>query len=148
MRKVNMTAEEFERLAEAYGGAMARWPIEARDAGLAFSVSDPQTARTILAQAEMLDGALDAWTLMPVSHELRERVIASASNPPPSRKSKTWIWGAGFGAGLAAACAAGLVMGVTVSGSFSATSASDEPVSAVMAGYELPAPSSIIGAIT
>ena len=131
-----MTAEEFERLAEAYGGAVARWPIEARDAGLAFSVSDPQTARTILAQAEMLDGALDAWTLMPVSHELRERVIASASNPPPSHKSKTWILGAGFGAGLAAACAAGLVLGVAVSPSV--TSSVDEPVSAVMAGYELP----------
>ena len=143
-----MTAEEFERLAETYGGAVARWPVEVREVGLAFCEATPQTAHPILAQAELLDAALDSWPVTPVSHALRERVMALAANPKRGRGRQSWIWGAGFGAGLAAACAAGLVMGVTVSGAFSATSASDEPVSAVMAGYELPAPSSITGAIT
>lgn len=143
-----MTAEEFERLAQTYGGAVARWPVDVRDAGLAFSLADPQTARPILAEAELLDAALDTWPVTTVGHALRERVIASAANPRPLREKLSWIWGASFGAGLAAACAAGLVLGIAVSDSPSLSAVSDEPVSAVMAGYELPTPGSNMGTST
>ncbi len=131
-----MTRERFEALAEAHGGAIARWPDDARPAAEAFAASEPQVARAILARAESLDAALDAWRPPTPNHALRERVIAAA--PKAIRRAVRWTWviGAGAGAGLCAATAAGLLLGVALSFQ---TSQSDEPVSSVMTAYEAPA---------
>ncbi len=131
-----MTRERFEALAEAHGGAIARWPEEARAAAEAFVSEQPQAARAILARAESLDAALDAWRPPAPGHALRERVIAAA--PKAVRRAVRWTWviGAGAGAGLCAATAAGLLLGATLSFQ---TSQADEPVSSVMTAYEAPA---------
>jgi hypothetical protein len=138
MRDVEMDRARFEELAEAYGGAVARWPAEARGAAQAFLSAEPEAAREILARAESLDAALDAWRPMPVRHELRERVVARAPRAIRGAEWLSWVLGAGAGAGLAMACAAGLVLGVFMSGATATMAANDEPVSAVMRGYEVP----------
>lgn len=131
-----MTRERFEALAEAHGGAIARWPDDTRLAAEAFVAAEPRAARAILARAENLDAALDAWRPPQPSHALRERVIAAA--PKAIRRAIRWTWviGASAGAGLCAATAAGLLLGVSLSVQ---TSQADEPVSSVMTAYEAPA---------
>ena len=104
-----MDRARFEELAEAYGGAVARWPTEVRGEAQAFVAAEPEAARMILARAESLDAALDAWRPMAVGHELRERVVTRAPRVIRGAEWLSWVLGAGAGAGLAMACAAGLV---------------------------------------
>jgi hypothetical protein len=132
-----MTRERFEALAEAYGAAIPRWPAEERAAAQAWLAAEPEAGRAILARAEALDAALDAWRPMTASHALRERVIAAAPRAIRGAIRWTWVWGAGAGAGLCAATAAGLVMGVALYGQVAVAQA-DEPVSSVMTSYEIP----------
>jgi hypothetical protein len=136
-----MNRDRFEALAQAYGGAVARWPAGERDAAAALMAAEPDFARDVLAEAEALDAALDAWPPYGVGHDLREAVIAQARHAQARVGVRGWLWGAGAGAGLAAACAAGLVMGVALYGR-QTTTTTDEPISAVMASYELPAQAS------
>jgi hypothetical protein len=75
---------------------------------------------------------------MPVRHELRERVVARAPRAIRGAEWLSWVLGAGAGAGLAMACAAGLALGVFMSGAAATVAANEEPVSAVMTGYEVP----------
>lgn len=130
-----MTPERFEELAEAYGGAVARWPQAEREAAAAWMTAQPEAARQILAQAEALDAALDAWRPAHVSHALLEQVVAQAPRAP-MRRAVAWVWRGALGAGLAAACAAGLIMGVALSGVGATTAETTEPVSAAMTAYE------------
>lgn len=111
-----MNAERFQTLAEAYGGAIARWPEDARDGAFAFLAAEPARADAILAEARETDTLLDADAPLSPSMALRDRVLAAAPRERPAR-SKLWRWltGAGVGAGLAAATAAGLVAGVNLS---------------------------------
>lgn len=127
-----MTPDQFKTLAEAYGGDLARWPHELREAAAGLVAADPSLAISVLAPASELDAALDAWRPMGVSHDLRERVIDQA--PRAGRRAPVigWLWGAGVGAGLAAACAAGLVVGAA----FVGAPLPDESVSAALTGYE------------
>lgn len=125
-----MTPERFETLAQAYGGDLARWPADQRDAAALVMAGDPHFAARILARARDLDEALDAWAPLPVRADLREAVIAAA--PHPRRMVRDWIWRAGLGAGLAAACAAGLFVGVGLAPD---TTSSDE-VAAVLGGFD------------
>ena len=142
-----MDRSRFEELAEAYGGGVARWPEDVRAPALAFVAAEPQTAKAILARAEALDAALDAWRPMAVSHDLRERVVTMAPRVIRRTEWLSWVLGAGAGAGLAMACAAGLVLGVVMSGEV-ALAANDEPVSAVMTGYDAPVATDGTGAAT
>ncbi len=142
-----MDRSRFEELAEAHGGGVARWPEDVRAPALAFVAAEPQAAKAILARAEALDAALDAWRPMAVSHELRERVVAEAPRVIRRTEWLSWVLGAGAGAGLAMACAAGLVLGVVMSGEV-ALAANDEPVSAVMTGYDAPVATDGTGAAT
>lgn len=127
-----MTPQRFERLAEAHGGDVARWPAAEREAATALMIAQPDVARSALARAAMLDATLDAWSPMTVTHDLRERVIAAAPAARRQGRLATWFWGAGLGAGLAAACAAGLAVGVTLYD----VSQPDETVSAAFAAYD------------
>jgi hypothetical protein len=126
-----MTPERFETLAEAYGGDVARWPQAEREAAAALMIAEPAFARLSLERAASLDGALDAWSPQPVTHELRTRVIEAAPSPRRRKRLAAWFWGAGMGAGLACACATGLVVGVALYDG----SQPDEAVSAALTGY-------------
>lgn len=133
-----MTRERFEALAEAYGGAIARWPAAEREAALILAAAEPDFASAVLARAESLDAALDAWRPQSVGHVWRERIIAAAPGALRRAERLSWLWGWTAGAGLAAACAAGLVLGVALSGP-TTVAAVDEPVSAVMTSYDFSA---------
>ncbi len=126
-----MTRERFEVLAEAYGGDVARWPAEERETAALLMAAEPAFTRGVLARSGDLDAALDAWRPAPVSHALRERIIAQAPRPR-GFSLRNWAWRAGLGAGLAAACAAGLVVGVAISDQVSTTAAGSEAVSAAL----------------
>ena len=127
-----MSPQRFEILAQAYGGDVARWPSAEREAAGALMIEQPRLAAAALARAGELDAVMDAWTPMPVSHALRERVIAAAPAPRARNRIVAWFWGAGLGAGLAAACVAGLVVGVAISD----VAQPDESVSAALDGYD------------
>jgi len=134
-----MNRDRFAELAQAYGGSVARWPAAEQDAAAALMAAEPEFARAVLAEADALDAALDAWPAYGVRHELREAVIAQAARARTRGERRGWLWGAGAGAGLAAACAAGLIMGVTLYGRQTPPASTDEPISAVMASYDLSA---------
>ncbi len=109
-----MTPERFETLAEAYGGAIARWPEHERDAASQLMLARPEWAGAILEQAGELDAILDSWGPLALGQALREAILAQA---PPLRRRlwPRWLVGAGLGAGLATACAAGLLVGMAMS---------------------------------
>lgn len=111
-----MNAERFQTLAEAYGGAIARWPADVQDAAFAFLADQPDEADALLAEARETDALLDAAARLSPSPALRDRVLAVAPRERAAR-GRVWRWltGAGVGAGLAAATAAGLVAGVNLS---------------------------------
>lgn len=112
-----MTLERFQTLAEAYGGSIARWPVDEQDAAWAVLAATPDEATRVLAEARTLDGYLDAVGLPSPSANLRRAILAAAprarSPRPPVLR---WLAGASVGIGLAAATAAGLVVGVSLSG--------------------------------
>jgi len=129
-----LTPERFETLAQAYGGQVADWPTETRDAAALLMAADPAWAQAVLAREGELDGALAAWSRPQVAHALRERVIAAA--PPPRARGglRAWLWRAGLAAGLAAAAAAGLVIGVGLSPDPPGV----EAVAVVMSSFDAP----------
>ena len=109
-----MTNERFEALAETFGGDVARWPFDVREAAALLMAAEPQFTQAALARADRLDAALDAWRPAAASAGLAERIVAAA--PKARAPSWTgWLSPAALGAGLAAACAAGVMVGVTVS---------------------------------
>jgi len=128
-----MTRERFEDLAEIYGGDIARWPAAERDGAALLMAADPDFAKAALAAPASLDAVLDAWAPLPVSHQLREAVIAGAPAARARSGVRGWFWRAGLGAGLAAACAAGLVVGVRIS---DVVVQQDDTVSAALSGYD------------
>lgn len=100
-----LTLARFQELADAYGGVIARWPEEHRDAAMALTVQP--AARHVLADAFALDAELDTWRVSPAALSLRARVIADA--PARTRKiagrAKLWWSGVGIAAALAGATA-------------------------------------------
>lgn len=111
-----MTFERFQSLAEAFGGAIARWPAESQDDAYAFMAAAPDQADAILAEARACDALMDHAISLAPSAALRDRVLAQAPAARPAR-SRIWRWmtGAGVGFGLAAATAAGVLAGVNLS---------------------------------
>lgn len=131
-----MTRDRFLELADAHGGAVARWPAAEREAAATLMAAEPEFARQSLAAADRLDAVLDAWAPLSASHGLREAVIAAAPVARPRRGLRAWLLGAGVGAGLAGACAAGLVLGVALSGNLTAPNDAPEAISAAMASFD------------
>jgi hypothetical protein len=109
-----MTHERFEALAEAYGGDVARWPAEAREAAALLMAAEPGFTQAVLAPAGTLDAVLDAWRPAHASAGLIERIVAAA---PSLRRPRWlgWLSPAALGAGLAAAGLAGVLVGVELS---------------------------------
>lgn len=109
-----MKAQRFEALADAFGGAITRWPAEDQDAAFAFLAEAPEVAAEALAGARNLDDDLDAAERLSPSHDLRQRILnaAPAAARSPARR---WLTGASLGLGLAAAASAGIAIGVNMS---------------------------------
>lgn len=105
-----MSPERFDALIAAYGAEPSRWPAAEREAATAYLGRRPDA----LGAEQALDEALDAWRPAPASAALRERILAAAPRPAPTRWSWRQVWLPG--AGLAAACAAGAVVGATLVG--------------------------------
>lgn len=108
-----MNRDRFETLAETYGGDIARWPAEARDAATELLVREPEFARTVLARAAELDEALAAYAVEAPSAALTGRILAAAPRPARARW-RAWLTPAGLGAALAAAGVAGVLVGAEV----------------------------------
>ena len=111
-----MTLERFQSLAEAFGGAISRWPTGELDDAYAVLAASPDEAGRILALARDLDDDLDAADRLVPSAALRQRILDAAPRVRPARGPiQRWLTGAGVGIGLAAVTAAGLVVGVNLS---------------------------------
>lgn len=107
-----MTKEQFQALAEAYGGEIARWPAAVRDEAALFAASDPGSAQAVLAREAALDAALDAAPRpAPAPSALYDRILADAPSRPRRARWRLWLTPAGLGAALAGAAVAGLVLG-------------------------------------
>jgi hypothetical protein len=103
--------DEFQQLADAWGGRTDLWPADRRAAAAALAASDPAAARALEA-ARALDGVLATATGLPASAALRARIAATAPGQGSRRATRRWLGALGAGAALAAACAAGAVTGV------------------------------------
>jgi len=95
----------FRELADAYGGAIARWPEVSRAA--AARIASTAEGAAILARASLLDEQLDAWRTPAPSPDLSARI--AAGRPVRStgmlRGARLWWSGAGIAAALAGAVA-------------------------------------------
>jgi hypothetical protein len=112
-----MNAERFEKLAEAYGGDIRRWPSSVQEAARAFASQNRSLCGRLLFEARLIDAALDSAPAPMVSHALRARIVEAAPEPRPSGRGWPGVAGRGSWApwaGLAAACAAGAVVGAVV----------------------------------
>ena len=110
-----MTKAQFQALAEAYGGEIARWPAAVREAAAVLAAAHAEFAQAVLSRERRLDEALDTLPRAVASRELFERVVASA--PARLRRPRwlSWLVPAGVGTALAGATAAGLILGVQLS---------------------------------
>ena len=128
MMSVEMNAERFAALAEAFGGDLRRWPEAERASAMTFLAAEPAAAEPVLDAARRLDTALDSALNLYPSPALRDRVLASAPRPGERVRHISWSWGWGWnwsvawtrswlapGAGLAAACVAGAWIGLLAS---------------------------------
>ena len=106
-----MTSERFQQLLAAYGADPRRWPEREREGARAFLAADSERER-LLFEARQTDAVLDAFTVAPVSHALRDRVIALATQAGLKSQSIRPFRGWAPRVCLAAACAAGVVVGL------------------------------------
>ncbi|HZZ36303.1 MAG TPA: hypothetical protein VFE03_11290 [Caulobacteraceae bacterium] len=131
-----MSLERFEALAGAYGGSLARWPADVRDAAERLAAMDPAAA-ALLDSAARLDAALALAPAASPGAALVGRIILDASRRT-SRRLWRWLAGAGVGAALAGACAAGVAAGALLApaawtqGSTTATADPAEEASALL----------------
>lgn len=134
-----MTKDEFQQLAETYGGEVARWPAGVREEAALFAAQDPAFTGAALAREALLDAALDALPRPQASRDLFDRIVAEApaARRPRGRAWRLWLAPAGVGAALASVAAAGVILGVqlgqqsAVSAEASAQAVADLDVSTV-----------------
>ena len=72
--------EQLRSICDAYGADPARWPAAARDDFAALYASDE--AADIRAEAETLDGFLNAATAPRMAEDLERRITAAFTAPP------------------------------------------------------------------
>jgi hypothetical protein len=129
--------EEFQRLAEAYGGEIARWPQSQREEAALFVAEQPAASQAILARELDLDAVLDDLPRPQPARALYDRILADAPAERRRRRWRLWLAPVGVGAALASVAAAGLILGVqlgqqsTVSPEASAQAVADLDVSSV-----------------
>jgi hypothetical protein len=121
-----LTIQRFQDLADAYGGAVARWPECYRSAGSQLATTAEGAA--ILAKASALDAHLDTWRVPAPSSDLSARVVTRAPAARRVAGRVRWWWsGVGIAATLAGAVAgtAAVAMVVPVEVVSSSTSFGD-----------------------
>ena len=132
-----MTKDEFEELAAAYGGEIARWPAAQRDEAALLAAAEPDFARAVLEREARLDAALDELPRAVASAALFEQIVATAPAVRRRPRWRLWLAPAGLSAALAGVAAAGVLLGVqlgersSVNTEVSAQSVADLDVSAV-----------------
>lgn len=109
-----MDAKRFAALADAYGGALRRWPPAERAAASLFAES--AEGRAILERAGRLDAMLDGNRVEAPSPALHGAIVATATTRVrQGRRRRLWWLGFGLaGIGLAGAVA-GLALVTVVS---------------------------------
>lgn len=107
-----MTLARFRNLADAYGGVVARWPDQEREAATPLALS--QGGQKVLAAASALDQELDTWCVPAPSAALRDRVLSSAPRPRQSvvKRARLWWSGVGVVAALTGAAAGAVAVAV------------------------------------
>ncbi len=99
-----MTLDRFRALADAYGGVIARWPEDQRDAAMRIA-ADP-AAVTILQEASAVDTMLDAWSVPAPASSLSDRIAGHRAMPHRSPAGRVRLWWSGIGIAAALAGAA------------------------------------------
>lgn len=122
-----LTLDRFRALADAYGGAVARWPECYRVAASRLGATPEGTV--ILEQASALDSHLDAWRIPAPSAAFSARVGAGGAVATRKLAARLrWWWsGIGIAATLAGAVAgsAAVAMVAPLEGASSGTSFGD-----------------------
>ena len=105
-----MTPDRFKALANAYGGDLARWPVQERVLALSLCQQQPDWTAQVLSEAAVLDAWLDDYTTEAPGRAFSDRILAQ-TRPAPIRFAS----GArGWGMGLVAASLAGVICGAAL----------------------------------
>lgn len=99
-----LTIERFRALADAYGGDVARWPDDCREAAFRFAATAEGAA--ILDGASELDAQLGTWRVPAPPFDLSTRIAAGGPVGNVRLQARWWWWsGIGIAATLAGAAA-------------------------------------------
>jgi anti-sigma factor RsiW len=102
-----MDKQRFAALTQAWGGDIARWPVNEQEAASAFLEANPHAAHQLLKEAAALDALLETAAFEPPDNGLYERVAQSGF---AAAAAPRWAAAAAVGflvAGLAAGWAGG-----------------------------------------
>jgi len=102
-------AGRFAALADAYGGALHRWPPADQAAAVPFAETDE--GRAILARAGRLDAMLDRHRVEAPSPSLHRAIVARAATEVRQERRRRFWW---LGFGLAGIGLAGAVAGLAL----------------------------------
>jgi len=104
-----MDARRFTALADAYGGALHRWPPIEQAAAMLFA--ETEKGRAILAAAGRLDAILDRHRLEAPDPTLHRAIVAQAATEVRQGRRRRFWW---LGFGLAGIGLAGAVAGLAL----------------------------------
>ncbi|MBZ9985482.1 hypothetical protein LB572_00070 [Mesorhizobium sp. BH1-1-5] len=104
-----MDAGRFAALADAYGGALHRWPAAEQATAMLFA--DTDEGRAILRRAEWLDAMLDRHRVETPSPALHRAIVARAATEVRQERRRRFWW---LGFGLAGVGLAGAVAGLAL----------------------------------
>ncbi|UCI26104.1 hypothetical protein [Mesorhizobium sp. B2-8-5] len=104
-----MDARRFAALADAYGGALHRWPPAEQAAAMLFA--DTEEGQAILARAGRLDAMLDRHRVEASGPALHRAIVARAATEVRQGRHRRFWW---LGFGLAGVGLAGAVAGLAL----------------------------------
>lgn len=104
-----MDAGRFAALADAYGGALHRWPPAEQAAAVLFA--ETEQGRAILRRAGRLDAMLDRHRVEAPGAALHRAVVARAATEVRQERRRRFWW---LGFGLAGVGLAGAVAGLAL----------------------------------
>ena len=104
-----MDAGRFAALADAYGGALHRWPPAEQAAAVLFA--ETEQGRAILRRAGRLDAMLDRHRVEAPGAALHRAVVARAATEVRHERRRRFWW---LGFGLAGVGLAGAVAGLAL----------------------------------
>ncbi|TIP00946.1 MAG: hypothetical protein E5X72_27785 [Mesorhizobium sp.] len=108
-REGPMDAGRFAALADAYGGALHRWPRAEQAAATLFA--ETEQGRAILARAGRLDVMLDRHRVETPSPALHRAIVVRATTEVRQERRRRFWW---LGFGLAGVGLAGAVAGLAL----------------------------------